>query len=484
MATGERTDSELVRAYAESADNEAFAELYRRYSRLAYSIAVRVLGNDAEAQDVMIACFMAFSRKAKNLVGNGNLGSWFYWCAFHAARNSRLMRSRRAIHEKEAHDMNTRADKETRNDISDALPEIEEQIALLPSSQRTVMVMQYYEGLTRSQIAQRLGCPEGTVGTWLAKGIAKIRQAMRRRGTELSADEVTAGLSASALLLPVPAAAFTKTIAVLSGAEAAGWISSLAAKTLKVLFIEKIKTGLIVVSSAVVLGGGYAVVSAMSAGTSVDESCGAAVVLYDDNFSSPKLADFWAVVEPASGASISNSWLVLSSKSGWDRTATTFVQSRQVDLEGRPLDVAVTRSQFPPQSSDGVSRSGIILTDQDGTEIAQVWWQSFPYKGARERRIVGRLGTGKDDEYQLGFLPVTLRILVDPSGRIVLARTRAPEIASKFYVSSGNAGRAVKSLSLKLYTDSGPAAQNACGFERVTVRQVERIPEGLRQKAR
>ncbi|MBA4387907.1 MAG: hypothetical protein C0404_07990, partial [Verrucomicrobia bacterium] len=97
-------NGELIRLCVEKRDDSAFGEIYRRYVNLVYSVCLRVLGDEADAQDVVTACFVAFVKHAPRLGGKDNLGSWFYWCAYNAARNARLIRDRRVIREKEAYE--------------------------------------------------------------------------------------------------------------------------------------------------------------------------------------------------------------------------------------------------------------------------------------------------------------------------------------------------------------------------------------------
>lgn len=252
---GSVTNSELVRRYVETKDAAAFEEIYGRYSSLVYSLCLRMLGDSAEAEDVMTACFMAFVRKAHTMVGIENLGSWFYWCAFYAARNAKIIRNRRLVREKKAFEMERIEQQKSRTEVRDVLPEIEEEIARLPAAMRGALVMQFYEGLTRSQIAERLGCPEGTVGTWLARGIANIRKALLKRGAVLTEEDMATGMSRTALLVPVPAAAWLKVQVLLTGgAGVAGSIAALADKTIHSLLFAQIKTGLMVAASVAVVG--------------------------------------------------------------------------------------------------------------------------------------------------------------------------------------------------------------------------------------
>lgn len=249
-------NGELIRLYVEKRDDSAFEEIYRRYVNLVYSVCLRVLRNESDAQDVVTACFMAFVKRAPRLGGNDNLGSWFYWCAFNAARNARLIRQRREIREKEAYDMESMEKETGRAKIDSILPAIEEQIARLPSAQRDVLVMQYYEGLTRPEIARRLGRPEGTIGTWLNRGLETVRQGLGVSGSAMSLDDLADGLGHTALLVPAPAALYASVLSVISGGAPSATAELLAGQLEKTLLISKLKTLVAVASTVILVAGG------------------------------------------------------------------------------------------------------------------------------------------------------------------------------------------------------------------------------------
>src|SRR5688500_1519866 len=80
------TDRELLRAFAEGRDGEAFAELVRRHGGLVHGVCERVLGADAD--DAFQATFLVLARKAGSVRRPELLGNWLYGVAVRCARRA------------------------------------------------------------------------------------------------------------------------------------------------------------------------------------------------------------------------------------------------------------------------------------------------------------------------------------------------------------------------------------------------------------
>src|SRR5262249_136408 len=64
----------------------------------------------------------------------------------------------------------------------DLRPLLDEEVARLPEGQRASVVLFYLEGRSLDEAARQLGCPRGTVGTWLARARRRLRDRLSRRG--------------------------------------------------------------------------------------------------------------------------------------------------------------------------------------------------------------------------------------------------------------------------------------------------------------
>ena len=93
-------DSELLRRYAETKSEEAFAELARRHVNLVYSTALRQVNGDTHlAQDVAQTVFTDLARKAASLAHRAALTGWLYTSAHFATAKAVRAESRRRDHE-------------------------------------------------------------------------------------------------------------------------------------------------------------------------------------------------------------------------------------------------------------------------------------------------------------------------------------------------------------------------------------------------
>src|SRR5437868_9461668 len=100
-------DAELLRQYATTRSEAAFAELVRRHVDLVYSVALRKVGGDAHsAQDVSQAVFLALACAAGSLRRHRALAGWLYLTTQHKAAQFVRSDRRRQTREHEAHVMN------------------------------------------------------------------------------------------------------------------------------------------------------------------------------------------------------------------------------------------------------------------------------------------------------------------------------------------------------------------------------------------
>ncbi len=172
-------------ARASDGDGAALAALYDQHARRVYSLALRVIGNEADAEDVVQEVFTQAWRQAGRYdATRGTVGAWLMTMA--RTRAIDRLRARRAQPDSSpaaADDIwATRAAATT--DPADALAterdatRVREALKELPLLQRLAIELAYFEGLTQSQIAARLEEPLGTVKTRIRLGLLKLRDAL------------------------------------------------------------------------------------------------------------------------------------------------------------------------------------------------------------------------------------------------------------------------------------------------------------------
>jgi len=162
-------------------DAQALADLYDRFAPAALALAARILGDRSEAEDVLQVVFTRVWQEAGRYdPTKGSTASWLLsW-----VRNGAIDRLRRRDALRRA-SLHTAAqapagheDDSAALDASAEREKVARAVADLPPDQRQVIELAYFEGMSQTQIAQRLGEPLGTVKTRMRLGMNKLRQAL------------------------------------------------------------------------------------------------------------------------------------------------------------------------------------------------------------------------------------------------------------------------------------------------------------------
>ena len=174
-------DVELLRRIA-GQDRSAFASFYDRYSGLLFSIAVKVLNDPKEAEDVLQEVFMQIWNKADAY--NPLLGRPASW-AVTLTRNKAIDRIRAAqrrskLLEQATVEANARPDDSpSANEMlhgRENAERIRSVVAALPPDQRRAIELAFFSGLTQDEIAKNLQEPLGTIKARIRRGMLKLRE--------------------------------------------------------------------------------------------------------------------------------------------------------------------------------------------------------------------------------------------------------------------------------------------------------------------
>jgi RNA polymerase sigma-70 factor (ECF subfamily) len=181
------SDAELLRAVARG-DEAALASVYDRYASILLGLLLRILRSRPEAEDVLQEVFLQVWRRASDF--DEARGRPFTWLVTLA--RSRAIDRLRALGSRER--TATEAARDVPDSISDAADDavkseqgeiVRGALAELPEEQRHTLVLAYFEGLTQSEIAERLATPLGTVKTRMRSGMIRLRQLLGARVKDL-----------------------------------------------------------------------------------------------------------------------------------------------------------------------------------------------------------------------------------------------------------------------------------------------------------
>jgi RNA polymerase sigma-70 factor, ECF subfamily len=160
-------------------DEQALAQLYDRYRGILFGLLVRILNSREEAEDVLQEVFLQVWRQAAHF--DEKRGKPFTWLVT-LARSRGIDRLRSLA----ARDRVAQASaREASEEVSDAAIDtfrseqrelVTSVLAQLPEEQKRPLELAYYDGLTQSEIAAKLGAPLGTVKTRMRSGMIKLRE--------------------------------------------------------------------------------------------------------------------------------------------------------------------------------------------------------------------------------------------------------------------------------------------------------------------
>jgi RNA polymerase sigma-70 factor (ECF subfamily) len=174
--TMQMEDAELLEAVARQ-DQSAMAALFDKYSRLVYSIALRVLREPDQAEDVMQEVLLQVWRQPGGFVAQrGSLGAWLAV----VARNRSIDVIRRRSHLTPLEEMVLPEPRNLQRAVEEnhLMDQVRVAVETLPSEQQSPLHMAYFEGLTHTEISERTGTPLGTVKTRIRTALATVRRAL------------------------------------------------------------------------------------------------------------------------------------------------------------------------------------------------------------------------------------------------------------------------------------------------------------------
>ena len=161
----------------------AFEELYRAHSGRLYSLAVRMLGNPADAEDQLQEIFLSAHRKLDSYRGEAALGTWLYRLAMNQILDHVRSRAARSGQLTDGLDDASLIADATGHRLADrAIDRIDLERAMLelPEGCRAAFVLHDVEGLEHREVSEVLGIAEGTSKSQVHKARLRLRGLLRR----------------------------------------------------------------------------------------------------------------------------------------------------------------------------------------------------------------------------------------------------------------------------------------------------------------
>ncbi len=180
-------DDALLRRFAKSRDEAAFAELVRRHGSLVLGVGRRVLGDHQAAEDILQATFLLLARKSKIIAWQRTVAPWLYSVAFRLARTARRRRRYQEPLQEPQPLPASETDPAKPLLWQEVRAALDEELARLSEPIRAPLVLCYLQGRTRDEAANALGWTLATLKRRLERGRNLLRARLTRRGLALSA---------------------------------------------------------------------------------------------------------------------------------------------------------------------------------------------------------------------------------------------------------------------------------------------------------
>ena len=178
------SDEALV-ALVARADEEALAELYDRFGRVAYGLALRIVRDPALAEDAVQEGFLAVWRSAARFVAERAKASTWILTLIHRRAVDLVRREQpRRAEPIDAAPHDSGHDTEEEAWLRLRRTRVQEALKRLPDKQREALELAYYGGFTQSELADRLGEPLGTIKSRMFSGLASLRELLAEEDFE------------------------------------------------------------------------------------------------------------------------------------------------------------------------------------------------------------------------------------------------------------------------------------------------------------
>jgi RNA polymerase sigma-70 factor (ECF subfamily) len=169
------SDEELLARVAR-ADDAALGELYDRYGRVAYGLALRILRDPALAEDAVQDAFLSVFRSAAGFAAErGTPKTWILTLVHRRAVDLVRRQQRAGAEPLEAVEPVAGGATDEEAAVREQRRAVQEALRRLTREQREALELAYYGGLTQSEIAERLAVPLGTVKSRMFAGLAALR---------------------------------------------------------------------------------------------------------------------------------------------------------------------------------------------------------------------------------------------------------------------------------------------------------------------
>lgn len=193
------TECQELMQWIRERDAASFRSLVERHYSMVYATAYRILGNHADAEDVVQECFLKLFRNPPRKVVS--MGSWLHRVATNVALDLRRRAQRRirreSLYDEAMQTPGSIASPEIDAFVDDAIDNLSEQY-------RDLVVSHFLEGETLSHMATQRGVSQQTLSYRKRKALEQLRNTLSRRGIQLNVGSIASSLTAAGFKIEIP----------------------------------------------------------------------------------------------------------------------------------------------------------------------------------------------------------------------------------------------------------------------------------------
>ena len=247
-------DMDLVRQYARSKSEEAFAALVSHHVNLVYSVALRLVRDAHLAEEITQTVFIILARKAGSLSSSTVVPGWLCRTARYASAKALTMERRRQHREQQAY-MESHLNEPESNAWMQIAPLLDTAMGQLGEKDHDALVLRFLEGRNFKEVSTALGTTEAGAKMRVNRALEKLRRFFTKRGLTFSAAVIAAAVSANSVQAAPLGLATSVTVAAVKGTTVTTSTLTLIKTTLQIMAWTKLKIAVVVGTIAVMAAG-------------------------------------------------------------------------------------------------------------------------------------------------------------------------------------------------------------------------------------
>lgn len=179
MSTTTTYDEKKLLIGLRSGSKDAFSELYDRFSGSLYGVCLKVVDDEAQAQDILQESFVKIWKKVNAFDENkGRLFTWMLNLTRNTAIDALRKNKRKATHKIQTLDYDVNIEKGHQTELKVDAIGMKEVVDKLPSDQKEVIDYLYFKGYTQKETSDELNLPLGTVKSRIRIAVRNLREAL------------------------------------------------------------------------------------------------------------------------------------------------------------------------------------------------------------------------------------------------------------------------------------------------------------------